>query len=414
MLLTEAVKALAFAGRDAMVAALTTEGIKTPDDLLAYDCCRLNGTPPDPATVTSLLTALTVHDGTIKDDVPSRTTLGQILRILYAKDVAAATGVDPTKEGEKAAANAFGVKRYAGLQAVTMTRISQSNRVEGATLKRTSEDLDQGTLQLQSYQLKTLVSSLMKAEERTSTIGGLQVVVNTDTTENLSKNGEVLIAIYRHGQMMLAAGMREVTASKDTPLAASRGDFGMIKIAKPTAADPKATTTVRWHATPDSVNAYLLDAMKASCYITPNALVACHKKLHELIVDLLNQNFNYESAVQTVLTANSGFKGANAIIVPASTGGAPTKEVSQKDYNKLKSHNETLQRQLNNSKNKNDPSAGDKRFKQADSLTTPTRNERLCHGFNEAGGCRFAPNCTFAHKCSKCGASDHGKHECTA
>ena len=332
-----------------------------------------------------------------------------------------ATTSDGPKDTEKREAASLALRRYAGVQSLTMVRVNQLHRVDALRVKQTSDDLDSGTLRADSYLLHGLTSALTKEEERKSSVGGIDVIVRTDQNQTLARNGEVLIGIYRHGQMMLAAGMRPAAPYKENPLAASRGDHGIVTVKKPTVADPNATAKVRWHVTPDSIMAYLLDAIRASCYLTPAALAASHRRLHEMAVDLLNQNFNYESAIHNLLST-TGFKGASQLLAHnepgahTSTNNKPYhQDSSSKEINDLKSKIGHLQRQLQgpapHPTTPISPKPILKRGRQAETVS-PTANDGRCNGFNLLTGCRFSP-CHFKHECRKCGSLDHGAHACT-
>jgi hypothetical protein len=289
-----------FALKDDLVAALASEGIIDPtEDLYLYGAGKLLSLPPDQDTMNGLLEACNVHKGTIaKGDSAAETALVKLIRQLAKKvappvSVTAGGGAAPAATGaavadkEKKAADEFALRRYGLLHTALMSRVRAADQFEGKMVKKTSDGVDAGSLPADCYKLVGIKGALAaEAEKKTCLAEGVVITTMVDVENDATRNGEVLLLIWRHGRMLLAAAFRPVdAAAMRNPKVASLGEYGDITVDDTApGAGAGATKKERWHLTPDSVDQLFLMCLAATTKIGPKDMLAAYTAFWQLVV----------------------------------------------------------------------------------------------------------------------------------
>lgn len=401
--------AMTIPNKDALIDALAKAGYESIVVLKNYNGDLYLNSTMATASANTLLDECTAHDAEVKPGPAYRTSLAVLLAELFPKDPPPQGGNvangDPATatEKERKEAEAFGTQRYTSVGLVTLSRIRAIDRFEGKIVKRLYDELNKGTLSRDSIVLTGLKRAITSEAEKRSSIGGLTVTICSETDEQVQRNGEFLIAVYRYGKLMLAAGMMPIAASAANPTAASLGDKGVLTVPdRSPGAQPGATKLLRYHVTPESVEQYLLAAMRGANTMKPTELLAAHEALHEKIIDDLQTGYNYDTAMHRVME-----KHTFASVLPTGdanrgNGGNNNNTQLLKELQDLRTSHKALQ-------NKFMGLSGGSSFKR-DANGTPTKKS-TCHSFQK-GLCTRGSTCKFAHTCELCGADDHGSATC--
>ena len=376
-----------FSGRTRLLDALKAVNITTVKQLLDYRLKQLTKDPPDLATAEHLLDLCKTKDASIKkDEEPWLTALGIVIE--NAKNSKGDSG------NKDKVADQWGEQKYNSLRQVMCANVAPAERVEGRLVKKASEELDRGTLTPDTYTLPKLRGALTTEETEEFEFGGVNMHARKKADEPTSRNGEVLHQIWRFVMMILAAGARIATPTNS--VAASKGGYG-------TFATATAGVTVRWHATPDGAFAYFLSALEASSTLSPSALQAAHIALHRKIVTLLQQGYNWETAVHKTLDSKS-FLTVETAGVTIEGGGKKTpqdrgngsKSPKRQREKDLERENQKLRAQLGGGGGSAD---GGKKTKP------------ICWNY-QSDGCTMNDKCKFDHRCGICSTSGHPASEC--